>query len=407
MTSSMQLPDPGGRFGEFGGQYLPESLVPACQELEEAFTAAWSDDAFRAEYAAILRDYAGRPTPVTECKRMSAELGVRILLKREDLTHTGSHKINNVIGQALLTRNMGKKRVVAETGAGQHGVATATACALFGLDCVVYMGEVDVKRQALNVFRMQLLGAEVRPVSSGSRTLKDAINEAMRDWVASVETTHYCLGSVMGPHPYPWMVREFQRVVGEEARDQCRAILDGADPDYVVACVGGGSNAAGTFAGFVDTEAQLIGVEPAGGAAITHGVPGVVHGSKSFLLQDEHGQVLEAHSISAGLDYPGVGPEHAHLATIGRARYVPAADEEVLDALQLLSRTEGIIPALEPSHALAWVARAARTGELPAGATVMITLSGRGDKDAQQVMEILSPSGDVSGKLGPPEVTQR
>ena len=397
MTSSMQLPDPGGRFGEFGGQYLPESLVPACQELEEAFTAAWSDDAFRDEYASILRDYAGRPTPVTECKRISAELGVRILLKREDLTHTGSHKINNVIGQALLTRNMGKKRVVAETGAGQHGVATATACALFGLDCVVYMGEVDVKRQALNVFRMQLLGAEVRPVSSGSRTLKDAINEAMRDWVASVETTHYCLGSVMGPHPYPWMVREFQRVVGEEAREQCRAILGGADPDYVVACVGGGSNAAGTFAGFVDTEAQLIGVEPAGGAAITHGVPGVVHGSKSFLLQDEHGQVLEAHSISAGLDYPGVGPEHAHLSSIGRARYVPAADEEVLDALQLLSRTEGIIPALEPSHALAWVARAARTGELPAGATVMITLSGRGDKDAQQVMEI----------LGPPEVTQR
>ena len=391
MTSSMQLPDPGGRFGDFGGQYLPESLVPACQELEEAFTAAWSDTAFRDEYAAILRDYAGRPTPVTECRRMSSELGVRILLKREDLTHTGSHKINNVIGQALLTRNMGKKRVVAETGAGQHGVATATACALFGLDCVVYMGEVDVKRQALNVFRMQLLGAEVRPVSSGSRTLKDAINEAMRDWVASVETTHYCLGSVMGPHPYPWMVREFQRVVGEEARDQCRAILDGRDPEYVVACVGGGSNAAGTFAGFVDTDAQLVGVEPAGGAAITHGVPGVVHGSKSFLLQDEHGQVLEAHSISAGLDYPGVGPEHAHLSSIGRARYVPAADEEVLDALQLLSRTEGIIPALEPSHALAWVTRAARTGELPAGATVMITLSGRGDKDAQQVMEILNP----------------
>src|SRR5688572_4888839 len=235
MSPLMQLPDPGGRFGDFGGHYLPESLVPACQELEEAFTAAWSDDAFRAEYAAILRDYAGRPTPVTECQRISAELGVRIPLKREDLTHTGSHKINNVIGQALLTRNMGKKRVVAETGAGQHGVATATACALSGLACVVYMGEVDVKRQALNVFRMQLLGAEVRPVSSGSRTLKNAINEAMRDWVASVETTHYCLGSVMGPHPYPWMVREFQRVVGEEAREQSRVILEGADPDYVIA----------------------------------------------------------------------------------------------------------------------------------------------------------------------------
>ena len=397
MSTSMKLPDPGGRFGEFGGQYLPESLVPACQELEEAFRTAWADDAFRTEYADILRDYGGRPTPVTECKRLSADLGVRVLLKREDLTHTGSHKINNVIGQALLTRKMGKKRVVAETGAGQHGVATATACALFGLECVVYMGEVDVKRQALNVFRMQLLGAEVRPVSSGSRTLKDAINEAMRDWVATVETTHYCLGSVMGPHPYPWMVREFQRVVGDEAREQCKVILDGAVPDFVIACVGGGSNAAGTFAGFVDTEAQLIGVEPAGGAAITNGIPGVVHGSKSFLLQDEHGQVLEAHSISAGLDYPGVGPEHAHLASIGRARYVPAADDEVLDALQLLSRLEGIIPALEPAHAVAWMARAARTGELPPGSTILLTMSGRGDKDAQQVMELLGgPEGLTS-----------
>src|SRR5687767_2569365 len=253
---------------------------------------------------------------------------------------------------------MGKQRVVAETGAGQHGVATATACALFGLDCVVYMGEVDVKRQALNVFRMQLLGAEVRPVSSGSRTLKDAINEALRDWVAAVEDTHYCLGSVMGPHPYPWMVREFQRVVGDEAREQCRTLLGGADPDFVVACVGGGSNAAGTFAGFVDTAAALLGVEPDGGAAISRGVPGVVHGSKSFLLQDEYGQVNEAHSISAGLDYPGVGPEHAHLATVGRARYVTARDDEVLDALQLLARTEGIIPALESAHALAWIVRA-------------------------------------------------
>jgi tryptophan synthase beta chain len=388
MPAAMDRPDERGRFGDFGGQYVGESLVPACQELTEAFTTAWSDDAFRKEYADILRSYAGRPTPVTECANLSHELGVRVLLKREDLTHTGSHKINNVIGQALLTRRMGKQRVVAETGAGQHGVATATACALFGLECVVFMGEVDVKRQELNVFRMKLLGAEVRPVSSGSRTLKDAINEAMRDWVATVETTHYCLGSVMGPHPYPWMVREFQRVVGEEARAQTLEIL-GDDPDYVIACVGGGSNAAGTFAGFVDTGAQLVGVEPAGGAAVTHGVPGVVHGSKSFLLQDEHGQVLEAHSISAGLDYPGVGPEHAYLATIGRARYVPAADDEVLDALQLLSRTEGIIPALEPSHAIAWLARAARTGEIPAGSTVLVTLSGRGDKDAQQVMEML------------------
>jgi tryptophan synthase beta chain len=386
---AMGEPTPDGRFGEFGGRYLPETLVPACIELEKAFRSAWGDPAFREEYAAILRDYAGRPTPVTECRRLSAELGVRVLLKREDLTHTGSHKINNVIGQALLAQRMGKRRVIAETGAGQHGVATATACALFGLECAVYMGEVDVERQALNVFRMRLLGAEVVPVRSGSRTLKDAINEALRDWLASVETTHYCLGSVMGPHPYPWMVRELQRVVGEEAREQCRRILDGRDPDYVVACVGGGSNAAGTFAGFVDTAAALVGVEAAGGAAIGRGVPGVVHGSKSFLLQDEHGQVLEAHSISAGLDYPGVGPEHAFLASTGRARYVSADDDEVLAAFGLLARTEGIIPALEPAHALAWLVRAARTGEVPAGSVVLVTLSGRGDKDAEQVMRLL------------------
>jgi len=388
MSALMREPSDGGRFGEFGGLFLPEALVPACEELEAAFRAAWADDGFRAEYAAILRDYAGRPTPVTECKNLSERLGVRVLLKREDLTHTGSHKINNVIGQALLTRRMGKQRVIAETGAGQHGVATATAAALFGLECVVYMGEVDVERQALNVFRMKLLGAEVRPVSSGSRTLKDAINEALRDWVASVETTHYCLGSVMGPHPYPWMVRELQRVVGEEAREQCRAILDGADPDYVMACVGGGSNAAGTFAGFVDTDANLVGVEAAGGAAIGHGIPGVVHGSKSFLMQDEYGQVEEAHSISAGLDYPGVGPEHAYLASIGRATYEAAGDAEVLVALRLLSETEGIIPALEPAHALAYLARAAGK-EIPAGSSVLVTLSGRGDKDAEQVMGLL------------------
>jgi tryptophan synthase beta chain len=386
----MKEPTESGRFGEFGGRYIPESLMPACLALEAAFRDAWTDPVFLDEYRALLREYAGRPTPVTECKRLSEELGVRVLLKREDLAHTGSHKINNVIGQALLTRRMGKRRIVAETGAGQHGVASATAAALFGLECVVYMGEVDVERQALNVFRMQLLGAEVRPVGSGSRTLKDAINEAMRDWVANVETSHYCLGSVMGPHPYPWMVREFQRVVGDEARPQAHDIL-GADPDVVVACVGGGSNAAGTFAGFVDTQARLIGVEPAGGAAIGHGVPGVVHGSQSMLLQDEFGQVLEAHSISAGLDYPGVGPEHAFLAAIGRATYVAAGDEEVLDALQLLARTEGIIPALESAHAVAWVAGAARRGELEPGTTVLITLSGRGDKDAETVMGILRP----------------
>ncbi|MHB8670994.1 MAG: tryptophan synthase subunit beta [Acidimicrobiales bacterium] len=387
----MGTPGADGRFGEFGGRYLPESLVPACLELEREFASAWADPAFHSEYEALLTDYGGRPTPVTECRRLSERLGIRLLLKREDLTHTGSHKINNVIGQALLTRRMGKTRVIAETGAGQHGVATATAAALFGLSCKVYMGEVDVERQALNVFRMRLLGAEVQPVASGSRTLKDAVNEALRDWVASVETTHYCLGSVMGPHPFPYMVREFQRIVGTEAAAQCRSLLGGVDPDVVVACVGGGSNAAGTFAGFVDGTAALVGVEPAGGAAIGHGVPGVVHGMRSYLLQDEHGQVLEAESISAGLDYPGVGPEHAHLAATGRARYVSASDGEVLAAFRLLSETEGIIPALEPAHALAWVVRAAGTAELPAGSTVLLTLSGRGDKDVAQVMALIGP----------------
>jgi len=388
-------PGAGGRFGEFGGRYLPESLVPACAELEAGFGEAWADPAFRGELDALLRDYAGRPTPVTECHRLSDRLGVRVLLKREDLAHTGSHKINNVLGQALLTRRMGKSRMIAETGAGQHGVATATAAALFGFDCRIYMGAVDVERQALNVFRMKLLGAEVVPVASGSRTLKDAINETLREWVASVEGTHYCLGSVMGPHPYPWMVREFQRVIGQEASAQCRALLGGADPDVVVACVGGGSNAAGTFAGFVGTAARLVGVEPSGGAAIGRGVPGVVHGSKSFLLQDEEGQVLEAQSISAGLDYPGVGPEHSHLASVGRVRYVTAGDAEVLDAFRLLAATEGILPALEPAHALAWVVRAADTGDLPAGTTVLVNLSGRGDKDVAQVLDVLGT--DVQG----------
>ncbi|MGH9129496.1 MAG: tryptophan synthase subunit beta [Acidimicrobiales bacterium] len=394
----MGPPSARGRFGEWGGRFVPESLVPACEELERAFRSAWADPEFLGRYHAILADYAGRPTPVTECRRLSERLGVRVLLKREDLTHTGSHKINNVVGQTLLTQTMGKGRILAETGAGQHGVAAATAAALFGLECVVYMGATDVERQALNVFRMRLLGAEVRPVTSGSATLKDAINEAMREWVATVETTHYCLGSVMGPHPYPWMVRELQRVVGDEARDQCRRLLDGGDPDYVVACVGGGSNAAGTFAGFADTASALVGVEASGGSAIGRGVPGVVHGMRSRILQDEHGQVLEAHSISAGLDYPGIGPEHAHLATVGRARYFQAADAEVLDALCLLSQTEGIIPALEPAHAIAWVARAAGTPELPRGSTVLVTLSGRGDKDAAQVMERL---GGASQRLRP------
>jgi tryptophan synthase beta chain len=384
----MGEPSADGRFGEFGGRFVPEALVPACAELEAAFRSAWSDAAFRDEYETILRDYGGRPSPVTECARLSERLGVRVLLKREELNHTGSHKINNVIGQTLLTRRMGKHRVVAETGAGMHGVAAATACALFGLECVVYMGEVDVDRQALNVFRMELLGAEVRPVASGSRTLKDAINEALRDWVATVETTHYCIGSVMGPHPYPWMVREFQRIVGDEALVQCRALLGGADPDVIVACVGGGSNAAGIFAAYVDTAARLVGVQPAGGAAIGHGLPGVVHGSKSMLLQDEYGQVTEASSISAGLDYPGVGPEHAHLADVGRASYPWVTDEEVLEAVQVLSRTEGIIPALEPAHAIAWLLREAGR-DVPLGSTALVNLSGRGDKDSELVMRLL------------------
>jgi len=389
-TEVMGDPGPTGRFGQFGGRFVPESLMPACIELEAAFRAAWADPAFRAELSDKLRSYGGRPTPVTECGRLSAELGVRVLLKREDLAHTGSHKLNNVLGQGLLARRMGKSRLIAETGAGQHGVATATAAALFGMDCVVYMGEVDTRRQELNVFRMELLGAEVRPVGSGSRTLKDAVNEAMRDWVASVGDTHYCLGSVMGPHPYPWMVREFQRVIGEESRGQCRELLGGADPDVVVACVGGGSNAAGIFAGFADaTAASLVAVEAAGGAAMTTGITGVLHGMRSALIQSEEGQILEAHSVSAGLDYPGVGPEHAHLGELGRARYVSAGDDEVIDAFQRLARTEGILPALESAHAIAWVIANAGTAGLPAGSTVLVNLSGRGDKDVAQVRDIL------------------
>jgi tryptophan synthase beta chain len=383
----MGEPTPEGRFGRFGGRFVPETLVPACGELERAFRAAWGDPAFRTQLDDLLRDYAGRPSPLTECHRLSAKLGLRLLLKREDLNHTGSHKINNVLGQALLAQRMGKTRLVAETGAGQHGVATATAAALLGMECVVYMGEVDMKRQELNVFRMRLLGAEVRAAVSGSRTLKDAINEALRDWVATVESTHYCLGSVMGPHPYPWMVRELQRVIGSEAREQCRSLLDGRDPDVVTACVGGGSNAAGIFSGFAELpDVELVGVEPAGGAAVGHGVPGVVHGSLSFLLQDEWGQVLEAESISAGLDYPGVGPEHAHLNDLGRARYVAVTDTQVLEAFALMSRSEGIIPALEPAHALAWVVSAQKD---LAGKTVLLNMSGRGDKDVQQVSDIV------------------
>tara|TARA_Y100000590_G_scaffold258829_1_gene290496 strand:+ start:242 stop:1411 length:1170 start_codon:yes stop_codon:yes gene_type:complete len=388
----MVMTDPNheGRFGDFGGRFVPETLVPACEELEIAFREAWSDSNFVDEFHRILIDYGGRPSPLTECYRLSENLGVRVLLKREDLNHTGSHKINNVIGQALLARRMGKSRLVAETGAGQHGVATATAAALLDMECKVYMGEVDVERQELNVFRMQLLGAEVETVLSGSRTLKDAVNEALRDWVATVEHTHYCLGSVMGPHPYPWMVRTFHHVIGDEARAQCLKLMNKL-PDVVVACVGGGSNAAGIFSGFSDSDTRLVGVEPAGGAAIGRGVPGVVHGMISYLMQDEVGQVQEAESISAGLDYPGVGPEHAHLAAIGRAEYPAVTDQEVIEAFQLLSKTEGIIPALESAHALAWVVREA---EALQGQVVLLNLSGRGDKDVDQMMDVLGSGND-------------
>jgi tryptophan synthase beta chain len=378
-------PGADGRFGEFGGRFVPETLVPACQELEAAFDDAWDDPAFRTELNDLLRDYAGRPSILTECHNLGRQLGIRLILKREDLNHTGSHKINSVLGQALLAKRMGKKRIVAETGAGQHGVASATAAALLGLGCKVYMGEVDVERQALNVFRMRLLGAEVIPAKSGSRTLKDAVNEAMRDWVATVEHTYYAIGSVMGPHPYPYMVRQFQSVIGTEAHAQCRELL-GTDPDVVTACVGGGSNAIGIFSGFVDTHARLVGVEPAGGAAVGRGVPGVVHGMRSYLMQDEYGQVQEAHSISAGLDYPGVGPEHSYLASIGRAEYPSVTDAEVIEGFQLLAKTEGIIPALECAHVVAWIAREAPKMQ---GKTVLMNLSGRGDKDVAQMMDIL------------------
>ena len=383
----MGAPSASGHFGDFGGRFVPEALMPACLELEAAFVDAWSDEAFLAEYHATLREFGGRPTPVTYLGRLSAQLGVEIYAKREDLAHTGSHKINNVVGQALLTRRMGKERVIAETGAGQHGVATATAAARLGLACTVFMGEVDTQRQALNVFRMELLGATVVPVTSGSRTLKDAVNEAMREWVTCVEDTHYCLGSVMGPHPFPWMVREFQSIIGHEARNQMieRGV---GDPDLVVACVGGGSNAAGIFAGFANTSARLVGVEAEGGAAVSHGSPGVLHGMRSMLIQDEHGQIEEAHSISAGLDYPGIGPEHAYLAAEGRARYVGIGDADVLVALQRLSELEGIIPALESAHALAWIMNEAG-GDIPRGSTVLLNLSGRGDKDVAQVRDIL------------------
>ena len=371
-----------GRFGDFGGRYVPESLVPACDALAVAFREAWADKTFRDELDSLLAAHAGRPTALTPATNLSAELGITLWLKREDLAHTGSHKINNVLGQALLARRMGRTRLIAETGAGQHGVATATAAALLGMPATVFMGARDIARQRLNVFRMEMLGATVVPVTTGSQTLKDATNEAMRAWVADVDEAHFLLGSVGGPHPYPWMVREFQRVIGAEARTQVPSL-----PDVVVACVGGGSNAAGTFTGFADTSARLVGVEAAGGAAITDGAPGVVHGAHSLVLQDAEGQIAEAASIAAGLDYPGVGPEHAFLHSIGRVAYRTVSDDEVVTALHRLARAEGIICALESAHAVAWVLRAAGTGELPAGSSVLLTLSGRGDKDMVTLSE--------------------
>ncbi|MCH9683595.1 MAG: tryptophan synthase subunit beta [Deltaproteobacteria bacterium] len=378
-------------FGPFGGRYVAETLMPAVQELGEAWRQAAADDAFWAEYRRIMTEYVGRPSPLTPAPRLAKAIGAAaVLLKREDLNHTGSHKINNCVGQVLLARRMGKTRIIAETGAGQHGVATATVCAYFGMPCIVYMGAVDVERQALNVFRMRLLGAEVVPVHAGSATLKDAINEALRDWVAHVDDTHYVIGSVMGPDPYPTMVRELHRVIGAEAREQSLS-QTGSLPDMVVACVGGGSNAMGIFSGFVDDEAvALVGVEAAGeglegkhAATMSAGRLGIYHGMRSLVLQDHDGQLQEAHSISAGLDYPGVGPEHAWLRETGRARYLSVTDDEALEGLRLLSRTEGIIPALETAHAVAALPKLA--AEDPSR-TLMLNLSGRGDKDMHTVM---------------------
>lgn len=384
-SRKLERPDRRGRFGEYGGRFAPETLMPALEELAEAFTDAWSDAGFADRFHKLLRSYAGRPTPLHEAPALSQQLGVRVLLKREDLAHTGAHKINNALGQALLAERMGKPRLIAETGAGQHGVASATAAAYVGLECRVFMGDKDMERQSLNVSRMRMLGAEVVPVSSGAGTLKDAVNEAMRDWVRTVQTTHYVIGSVVGPHPFPWMVREFQKVIGEESLEQLGEGL----PDTVVASVGGGSNAIGMFYPFAGLEGvELVGVEAAGegietgrhGASIGAGSPGILHGARTYMLQDEEGQVAEAHSISAGLDYPGVGPEHAFFADAGLARYVSITDEEALRGVEMLAVSEGIIPALESAHALAWVAKEAASLR---GRTVLVNLSGRGDKDVE------------------------
>ena len=392
-------PDATGHFGVFGGRFVPETLMSAITELESAYRASREDESFQAEHAALAADYAGRPTPLYHAERLTEYLGgAAVYLKREDLAHTGAHKINNALGQALLAKRLGKNRIIAETGAGQHGVAAATVCAMLGQECIVYMGEEDVRRQALNVFRMRLLGAEVRPVLTGSRTLKDAINECIRDWVTNIGTTHYLIGSVVGPHPYPMMVRDFQAVIGREARQQMLSAV-GRLPDYAVACVGGGSNALGLFYDFVgDEEVNLVGVEAGGlgldtdkhAATLSAGQHGVLHGSMSYLLQDEDGQVRETHSLSAGLDYPGVGPEHSYLKESGRASYVSVTDSEALEGFQLLCRTEGIIPALEPAHAIHYVSKLAPT--LSRDQSILLGLSGRGDKDIDIVAGALGIS---------------
>ncbi|MCA1947292.1 MAG: tryptophan synthase subunit beta [Armatimonadetes bacterium] len=388
-------PHTNGRFGPYGGRYVPETLVPALDELDREFQRAWSDPEFQAEYQRLLADYVGRPTPLTECPRLSQATGLQVSVKREDLCHTGAHKINNAIGQCLLAKRMGKKRIIAETGAGQHGVATATACAAFDLQCDVYMGEEDCHRQELNVFRMKLLGARVIPVASGTRTLKDALNEAMRDWVTNVRTTHYVIGTAAGPHPYPYMVRQFQSVIGLEAKRQYQE-RHGRLPDVVVACVGGGSNAIGAFHAFVpEPTVSLVGVEAGGcgvetgkhAAPLSAGSPGVLHGSFSYLMQDENGQVLPTHSVSAGLDYPGVGAEHAFLKDTGRVQYVTATDEEALKAFQVVSQLEGLIPAFETAHAFAALFQ---SGRFRPGSRVLVCMSGRGDKDMVAASKLLN-----------------
>jgi tryptophan synthase beta chain len=395
------LPDARGRFGPYGGRYVPEVLIPALDELAAAWAELREDPGFRGELAALLRDYVGRPSPLTYAARLSAELGYRIYLKREDLNHTGAHKINNTVGQVLLARRLGKSRVIAETGAGQHGVATATAAALFGLPCVVYMGEEDTRRQAPNVERMRLLGAEVVPVSAGQRTLKEAINEALRDWAATVRHTHYVFGTAAGPAPFPALVRDLQRVIGDEAREQFRE-AEGRDPDAVVACVGGGSNAIGTFTAFIGLPGvTLYGIEAGGRGegigehcrSLTRGEPGVLHGAYSYLLQDADGQVAATHSISAGLDYPGVGPQHSYLKDAGLARYEAATDREALEGFRALATLEGILPALEPAHAIGWLLRR----PLPEGSRVLVCLSGRGDKDLDTVRRALGEEGLAGG----------